>query len=202
MLSVIKEAEERSLKLDSRKKANNKFDGGIAGDFTYLEVGDTFKFDKDYEIFEQYKIGNRPLTTPIQYINIAVKNEKTGDLVTAKRFIPRTLLRNLGVVKLTDGVVTPVEDTKNPGRPMRAFMKGEVVDTFKKFPDIESAMEAFRDAECEIKVVAVDHFDVAAYDAATNGVSTTAVRSTPFLTFEFVGEKRPVVPTYKDEKAA
>lgn len=198
MLSVVKVAIERSLKLDSRKKSENKFDGGIAGDFTSLEVGDVFKVDKDFEVFEQYKINNRPLATPIQYINVAVKNEKTGDLVTSKRFIPRTLLRNLGVMKIEDGKVVPVEDPNSPGSPFRASMKGEVVVLFKKFTDIEEAMEAFATAECEIKVVAIDHQNVAAYDTTTNSLSTTAVRSVPFYTFEFVGDKRPTVPEYKD----
>ena len=197
MLNVqVMEANLRANSIDSVDCPDNKFTGGILGDFNVMKVGDIFPIEKDFVVKNQIRMNGSVLTRPAQYIYVPVTNEATGDVVTAIKFFPSSIVRNLGVGKMENGKAVAVEDPNHPGQPLRVENTGEVVKYFKTCPNLDYAMKAMAKAGCKIKLVKLDHYDTLFNLRDEHGNVTSTIRHTPICQWEFATDARPEAYDY------
>lgn len=128
MATAVEEIKRAMLQGDE-KVQSGKFSGSIRSlENPTFEVGDTWTFPEEYEIYET-KLGNaKP-----QYIWVEI--EGGG----AKRFYPSTLTKSLRVYEEgPDGMAVPVLDAP------RVVCSGKVAEDYRKFVDPNEGMAALK----------------------------------------------------------
>lgn len=153
----------------ARSRANDdkrveKFTGGVRSiDTPNLELGDTFTFPTEYEVYLSQTFG--------QYIFVTLEN---GGAV--KKFFPSLFTKSRAVYAAdVNGRPRPILEN---GQQKRVKTEGTAAIEFRKYTEIEKAMDALKGKK--VKITKVECHKTLDYN------NPGRLRNTEFLTIDFV----------------